>query len=283
MNRQENIETAKPIDKEIIQSMGVNEAAYGEICAILGRNPTIDELSTLLAMWDTSGQRQGLYTWLKGQPHSTTSHDYLLDEHDKEYYNIHEPKVKECVEIAHRMSFAGAGTAPDFLLQQELPFLPLTSIGSRGNAIYMVGNISTSLAHSSYARQQLHMVDDPIQFDNIDDTVAYLTMILSALQDNKALDSYGEVGRGGIFGTLVAAAQPQQLGFDILSYREARLDAFLFGEERGRCLATLPQENEDFFLQKMDEARLNCCMLGKVTRGRVLVDDMDFGPISDFV
>ncbi len=126
------------------------------------------------------------------------------------------------------------------------------------------------------------MVDNPMQFDNLDDTVAYLSMILAALQENGTINGYGEVGRDGIFGTLVAAARAQKVGFDILSYREARLDAFLFGEERGRCLATLPQENEDFFLQKMDEARLNCCMLGKVTRGRVLVDDMDFGPIEDF-
>ncbi len=273
----------RPIEKELINSLGVGEAAYGEICVILGRNPTIDELSTLLAMWDALGRHQSLYTWLKGQPHSGKNHDYLLDEHDKEYYNIHEPKVKECVAIAHDISFADAGTVPAFFALHRQPFVPLSALGARGDAIYMVGDISTSLAHSSYARQQLHIVDEPMLFDNPDDTVAYLAMILSALQNNHTVKHYGEVGRGGIFGTLVAAASRQKLGFDILSYREARLDAFLFGEERGRCLATLPQENEDFFLQKMDEARLNCCMLGKVTRGRVLVDDMDFGPIADFV
>ena len=118
--------------------------------------------------------------------------------------------------------------------------------------------------------------------DNVDDTVDYLLMILNALQGKQALSALGEVGSGGIFGSLVAAAVPAHLGFDILSYREARLDAFLFGEARGRCLASFPQEQEDFFLQKMDEARISCGMLGKVTKGRVLVDDMDFGPISDY-
>ena len=77
-----------------------------------------------------------------------------------------------------------------------------------------------------------------------------------------------------------AGAAP--LGYDILSPREVRLDAFLFGEEAGRYLVALDEGHDDQFLLKMDEARLNCCFLGRTTKGRILVDGYDFGPVSRY-
>ena len=62
-----------------------------------------------------------------------------------------------------------------------------------------------------------------------------------------------------------------------------RLDAFLFGEQGVRFLTTLDEPHEDYFLQKLTEARVNCCFLGRVTKGRVLVDNMDFGPIGRYI
>ena len=62
-----------------------------------------------------------------------------------------------------------------------------------------------------------------------------------------------------------------------------RLDAFLFGEEQGRYLVAVNEEHDDQFLLKMDEARLNCCFLGRTTKNRILVDGYDFGPTSQFI
>jgi phosphoribosylformylglycinamidine synthase len=72
------------------------------------------------------------------------------------------------------------------------------------------------------------------------------------------------------------------LGYDILVPREVRLDAFLFGEEAGRYLVALPETGDDAFLLKMDEARLNCCFLGRTTKNRVMVDGFDFGLVSQY-
>jgi hypothetical protein len=33
----------------------------------------------------------------------------------------------------------------------------------------------------------------------------------------------------------------------------------------------------------LEEARVNCCFLGHVTKGRVLVDDMDYGDIKVYL
>jgi hypothetical protein len=32
----------------------------------------------------------------------------------------------------------------------------------------------------------------------------------------------------------------------------------------------------------MDEARLNCCFLGRTTKNRVMVDGFDFGLVSQY-
>ena len=61
--------------------------------------------------------------------------------------------------------------------------------------------------------------------------------------------------------------------------REVRLDAFLFGEEKGRYLVALPESQDDAFLLKMDEARLNCC----TTKNRIVVDGFDFGSVSQYI
>jgi phosphoribosylformylglycinamidine synthase len=73
------------------------------------------------------------------------------------------------------------------------------------------------------------------------------------------------------------------MGYDILVPREVRLDAFLFGEEQGRYLVALSEAKDDEFLLKMDDARLNCCFLGRTTKNRVVVDGFDFGPVSQYI
>ncbi len=65
--------------------------------------------------------------------------------------------------------------------------------------------------------------------------------------------------------------------------REVRLDAFLFGEEKGRYLVALPESQDDAFLLKMDEARLNCCFLGRTTKNSIVVDGFDFGSVSQYI
>ena len=105
--------------------------------------------------------------------------------------------------------------------------------------------------------------------------------MVQGIQDNNLLLGTLPIAEGGLFCSLLRFSAP--LGYDILTPREVRLDAFLFGEEVGRYLVALPEEQDDAFLLKMDEARLNCCFLGRTTKNRLLVDGFDFGPVSDYI
>ena len=145
----------------------------------------------------------------------------------------------------------------------------------------MVGNVSSEFADSEYARRCLHLVGEPMAAAGSEEDCQYIELILGSLQSAAMLEASHGVGEGGLYCSLLQFAAPR--GFDILVPREVRLDAFLFGEEPGRYLAATDEQHDDAFLLKLDEARLNCCFLGRTTKNRVVVDGYDFGPVSGYI
>ena len=88
-----------PVDFEQVEALGISREAYDEILDIVGRIPTIDEISTLLAMWDSNGRQQSLYGWLRGQHHIVEREEYLYSG-NADHRAIREPRVKDCLAIA---------------------------------------------------------------------------------------------------------------------------------------------------------------------------------------
>ena len=258
------------IDFEQVEAMGISRQAYEEVLDIIGRQPTIDELSTLLAMWESNGRQQSLYGWLRGQHHVVERNDYLYSG-DAGHRAIREPRVKECLQIAKEI----CRSIPRNQSSQN------NLSGQTGLLLYMVGNVSSEFADSEYARRCLHLVSEPMAVGGHDEDCQYIEMILSALKDGALIEAHAAVGQGGLFCSLLHFTSP--MGYDILVPREVRLDAFLFGEELGRYLVALSEAKDDEFLLKMDDARLNCCFLGRTTKNRVVVDGFDFGPVSQYV
>ena len=278
------IQDEELVSPEIMEAMGISQPAYEEVMGIIGRMPTAQELSTLLAMWEANGRQQSLYGWLKGQHHVVEKHEYLYTGTDTTHKDIREPRVKDCIALAHEVlqNLDPAQLAQSTQLAQFADQAPAPAFFSRSELLYMVGNVSTQFLDSEYARRCLHIVADPVKMTTVEEDIEYLQLILGSLLDAEVITSLRPVGQGGLFATLVAGSGGR-VGFDILTCREIRLDAFLFGEEDGRFIVSLPERNDDFFLLKMDEARINCCFLGHVTKGRVLVDDMDYGDIKSWV
>ena len=254
-------------DESLLEQMGICRAVYEELMSIVGHLPTIDEVSTLMAMWRSQGGRQSMLTWLKGQFHSVVQRDYLDDGNETASSLYREPEVGECIAIARALAESdkvSRGTLVE-------PF------AHTGDAIYMVGDVSALFANSEYGRRYLHIAENPIAMDDDEETAQYMQIILGSLESNGVLFGFRRIARGGLFRTLMAMVAPGRRGFDILTCREIRLDAFLFGEQGVRYLALLDEPHEDFFIQKTVEARLNCCFLGRVTRDRIVVDGVDFG------
>lgn len=254
------------IDYSYAEALGISHEAYDEVLDIVGRIPTIDELSTLLAMWESNGRQQSLYAWLRGQKHTVSRDDYLYTG-SAQHQSIREPRVKDCLAVAEQLcANSHTSSTPPTL--------------NTGQLLYMVGNVSSEFADGEYARQCLHLVGQPMATGRNADEVAYISMILDALQENSLVAKRMPVAAGGLFCSLLRLTAP--LGYDILVPREVRLDAFLFGEEEGRFLAAIGEHADDEFLLKLTEARLNCCFLGRTTKNRIVVDGFDFGLVEHF-
>lgn len=258
------------LSPEVAEAMGISQPAFEEVQCIVGRMPTVQELSTLLAMWEANGRQQSLYGWLRGQHHLVERSEYLYAGGDDRHKRIREPRVKDCIGLAHELA-AALPSAPGE--GWEAP--------QASTLLYMVGEVSTEFLDSEYARRCLHVVVEPMRMATMEEDTAYLQLILGSLRDGGVVRQLRQVGQGGLFATLVAGSSAGR-GFDVLTCREIRLDSFLFGEEPGRFVVSLPEAQDDFFLLKLQEARVNCCFLGRVTKGRVVVDDMDFGDIRNF-
>lgn len=258
--------TEQRIDYEQAEALGISHEAYDEVLDIVGRIPTIEELSTLLAMWESNGRQQSLYGWLRGQRHTVERDEYLYSG-NADHKAIKEPKVKECVEIAHN------------LCKKLIPNTSHYTLNT-GTLLYMVGNVSTEFADSEYARQCLHLVGEPMATGGHDEDCQYIELILSAMQSGKLIQTSDAIGAGGLFRSALRLTAP--LGYDILTPREVRLDSFLFGEEPGRYIVAISESTDDQFLLKLGEARLNCCFLGRTTKNRIMVDGYDFGPVTDY-
>lgn len=257
------------VTPEIAESMGVSRQAYDEVIGIVGHLPTIDELSTLLAIWHSNGCQQSLYGWLKGQQHTLEQNDYLYYGDDTWHKEVKEPKAKECRDILCK-------------LRHHIDAMPNVAqpIATSGLLLYQVGAIDTDFLDSEYARQYLHLSHNGIQRSKGEDN-EYNRLILDSLEDNGVIKSHHIIGTYGLMGTLVNATRKSRIGFDILTCREVRLDAFLFGESEGRYVVALEEKSDECFLTSLDQAGVNCCFLGRTTKGRILVDGIDFGTNDD--
>jgi phosphoribosylformylglycinamidine synthase subunit PurL len=61
-----------------------------------------------------------------------------------------------------------------------------------------------------------------------------------------------------------------------------REDAFLFGESPSRVVVSVTETGEDAFLDVLKDCKTPFILLGHVTKGRITVDDTNFGKIDEY-
>ena len=169
------IQDEELVSPEIMEAMGISQPAYEEVMGIIGRMPTVQELSTLLAMWEANGRQQSLYGWLKGQHHVVEKHEYLYTGTDTTHKDIREPRVKDCIALAHEV-LQNLDPAQS---TQSADQAPAPAFFSRSELLYMVGNVSTQFLDSEYARRCLHIVADPVKMTTVEEDIEYLQLIVA--------------------------------------------------------------------------------------------------------
>lgn len=147
---------------------------------------------------------------------------------------------------------------------------------TKGNNIFMIGRSQNDIAFSEYL-EFYHNIDNSLlpAFDI--DAEAEIQNVLRILHRKQLISGASPVGRGGLFFTLLRAAIPNGLGFDITTDAEIRRDAFLFGEAMGRIIVDVDLEKEDEFVDTLSELKVPFFTVGHVTRGEIRIDDTSLG------
>jgi phosphoribosylformylglycinamidine synthase len=167
------------------------------------------------------------------------------------------------------------GVMKDKSLQTTLDFK------YKGDLIYLLGVPRSDINSSEYLYSFHGVKNSPAPFFDLEEEFNVQQCIKDLIRNNY-ISSAHDVSDGGLFVTLCEMALPNSLGFDIVTDSEIRRDAFLFGESQSRIAVTVVEDYEDEFLDFVGESGVQVMLLGHVTKGRVTIDEENFGFIEDY-
>lgn len=153
------------------------------------------------------------------------------------------------------------------------------SFKNKSNNIFLIGRTTDDISSSEYLEFFHEVADSPLPEFDIDEEIKIQNSI-KRINDKNLIESASPVGKGGLFFTLLRAAIPNELGFDITTAAETRIDAFLFGEAMGRIFVEVKSENEDEFVDVLTEMKVPFFTLGHITKGEIRIDDQSLGYID---
>ena len=153
------------------------------------------------------------------------------------------------------------------------------SFKQKGNNIFLIGRTTDDICSSEYLEFYHEISNSPLPEFDINEEIK-IQGAINKLNELNLIESASPVGKGGLFFTLLRASIPNELGFDVTTAAETRIDAFLFGEAMGRILVEVKSDNEDEFVDVLTEMKVPFFTLGHITKGEIRIDDQSMGYID---
>lgn len=150
----------------------------------------------------------------------------------------------------------------------------------KGDVIFLIGKSVNDIACSQYLYTYHNNKKSPPPVFDLDFEYAVQDVVKGLIRNN-LIRSAHDVSDGGLFIALVESAIPRDLGFDITTPAEIRIDAFLFGEAQSRIIVSVTRSKETDFIDFMIDRNFPFLALGHVTKGELRIDDLSFAFISD--
>ncbi len=150
----------------------------------------------------------------------------------------------------------------------------------KGDVIFMLGETKDDISSSEYLNFYHAVKYSRVPHFDLD-TEYKLQQIISQLIKKKLIRSAHDISEGGLFISLVESAMVYNLGFDITTDSDIRIDSFLFGESQSRVIVSVTPHKVNTFIDFMRQVDFPFLSLGHVTKGELRIDDESFGFIMD--
>jgi len=146
----------------------------------------------------------------------------------------------------------------------------------KGELIFLIGEVTDCINASEYVSSIAGVKRTPAPYFNLEAEGKVQACVRKAIERG-CIEAAHDVADGGLFVSLLEMAMPNELGFDVVTDDEIRLDAFLFGEGQGRILVSCSENQQDRLLDVIEEFDVPIVLLGHVTKGKIMVDNTHFG------
>ncbi|MFA6676213.1 MAG: hypothetical protein WCS34_01290 [Bacteroidales bacterium] len=120
------------------------------------------------------------------------------------------------------------------------------------------------------------------------DTIYIITQkeaitFLEKKENSIYFSSLSPISEEGLFKSLVACCEKNNLGFDITTDSEIDEDQFLDGKTKYIAIISVNSDQEDDFVELMYDNKYSLTLLGHVTKGELRIDDISEGYIQDYL
>ncbi len=152
---------------------------------------------------------------------------------------------------------------------------------AEGDLIYLLGNPSNEFGSSEYLRRVHGVEQSPVPYFDLEEEFKLQATIKKLIQ-GKVVQSVHDVADGGLFTNLVESSMVNGMGFEVNCGTPERKDAFLFGESQSRVVVSVSRANQAAFESVISDEGATSLLLGRVMGENIIIDDEDYGKISDW-
>lgn len=153
---------------------------------------------------------------------------------------------------------------------------------TEGAAIVLLGKPENDLGSSQYLAKLKNVEYSPCPSFDIE-AEYNLHQVLGDLAGTEVVESVHDISEGGLFVACMESAMSGNLGFDICTDKQYRLDAYLFGESQSRVVVSLASEKMAELESICKKHGVDMLRIGTVTTSdSVIVNGEAWGTISSF-
>ncbi len=165
------------------------------------------------------------------------------------------------------------------LIEDKADFMSM-NFKHKGDLIFLIGKAKECISSSEYLYSYHGVKRSPAPFFDLEEEYT-IQEAVKGLIKKRAVNALHDCADGGLFVALCEMGMQNELGFDIVTDAEVREDAFLFGEAQSRVIATVNEDQENDFIDYLNEQGVSFTLLGHVTKGKVVIDDQKYGFIDE--